>query len=94
MGDAPGWPCRLRGRSIPTRGGAGPLSGRGVPSASQDRTTPMVRERGRGACVWEPGGAVLCSSRSGALGVLALDGKLREIPDGSLALRELRTWRR
>ena len=54
----------------------------------------MVRERGRGACVWEPGGAVSCSSRSGALGVLALDGKLRQIPDGSLALRELRTWRR
>jgi hypothetical protein len=38
----------------------------------------------RGYCLWQ----------EWSLGVLALDGKLRDIPVSGLAWRKLRTWRR
>jgi hypothetical protein len=49
------------------------------------RTSDRVEEnKVRGYCLWQ----------EWSLGVLALDGKLRDIPVSGLAWRKLRTWRR
>ena len=46
--------------------------------------TRVEENKVRGYCLWQ----------EWALGVLALDGKLRDNPVSGLAWRKLRTWRR